>query len=139
VCQGSLAKARHLAHGRSAKKMIWIIIAIAAVAILLFKRHCDRRPDPSIDQIIKTISDFIEDKGGAWDWDDFTTIPLRTPELEKIRKECFDVHWTYPSKDKRSYCSPEGVEVLKKLLSQLKQMPNQVPVDTAHKLADPQH
>ena len=105
--------------------MIWIIISIAAVvAILIFKRHCDRMPDPSIEEIIKTISDFIEGKGGEWDWDDFTTIPLRNPDLERIRKECFEIHYKYPDKDKSLYCGPEGIESLKNLLLQLRQMPN---------------
>ncbi len=112
--------------------MFWVIMTIVVVAILLFKRHCDRRPDPSIKEIIKTISDFIEDKDGKWDWDDFATVPLKNPDLERIRKECYEIRFKYPSKDKHAYCSHEGIEALEELVSKLKQMPSPVlsPTDT---------
>ena len=33
------------------------------------------------------ISDFLEGRDGEWDWDDFTSIALSDPELEKVRQE----------------------------------------------------
>lgn len=36
---------------------------------------------------IKSISDFLNGTGGDWDWDHFTSISLRTPLFNSIRKE----------------------------------------------------
>ncbi len=33
------------------------------------------------------IRDFIDGTGGEWDWDDFTSVPIATLELETIRAQ----------------------------------------------------
>lgn len=40
------------------------------------------------------LEDWIEGKGGDWDWDDFTSIPITDPFLESVREEA--AHMAYP-------------------------------------------
>jgi len=37
-------------------------------------------------KVAETIRAFLEGTGGDWDWDDFTSCPLRDPQLDSIRK-----------------------------------------------------
>ncbi|MBG6118998.1 MULTISPECIES: hypothetical protein [unclassified Sphingobium] len=36
---------------------------------------------------IQSIRNFLQDEGGKWDWDDFTSCSLRDPVLNSIRKK----------------------------------------------------
>ncbi len=33
------------------------------------------------------IRDFLDGSGGEWDWDDFTSVPIKDAALEEIRNE----------------------------------------------------
>jgi hypothetical protein len=35
--------------------------------------------------VIETIGSFLNGSGGEWDWDDFTSSPLRSAKLDSIR------------------------------------------------------
>jgi hypothetical protein len=35
---------------------------------------------------VRTIRDFLNEEGGVYEWDDFTSCSLRDPELSRIRK-----------------------------------------------------
>ena len=37
------------------------------------------------------LKDFLGDNGGAWDWDDFTSIPITDAALDAIRNEAANV------------------------------------------------
>ena len=41
--------------------------------------------DLSADEVVNYLRDFIEGTGGEWDWDDFTSEPIKNPRLESIR------------------------------------------------------
>jgi hypothetical protein len=43
------------------------------------------------EQVSREIEKFLSDTGGAHDWDDFTSISIDGPELEKIRVFCADL------------------------------------------------
>jgi len=38
-------------------------------------------------EVAAAIRAFLEGTGGDWDWDDFTSCPLRDPQLNSIRKQ----------------------------------------------------
>lgn len=40
---------------------------------------------------VKSIQNFLNDNGGKWDWDDFTSCSLRNPNLNSIRKRALSV------------------------------------------------
>ncbi len=74
----------------------------------------------SREEVVTIIEDFINDKGGKWDWDDFISIKLKDPELERIRLICVELPDTHPPSGKGQYCNFEGIELLKKILLSLK-------------------
>ena len=37
------------------------------------------------------LKNFLESESGEWDWDDFTSIPITDPALDRIRQEAEDV------------------------------------------------
>lgn len=39
-------------------------------------------------EVVAYIDDFVDGKGGDWDWDDFTSVPIDEPELDRIRLLC---------------------------------------------------
>jgi len=43
--------------------------------------------DRSAADVAGFIRDFIDGTGGDWDWDDFTSVPITSPELESIRAQ----------------------------------------------------
>lgn len=57
------------------------------------------------------IKDFLDGKGGVWDWDDFTSIPITDPALKRIRQEAAQV--AYPPTD-------DGRAALRQLLARLR-------------------
>jgi hypothetical protein len=42
-------------------------------------------------EVATYLRDFIEGTGGKWDWDDFTSIPIKDPELDRIRREAAEL------------------------------------------------
>jgi hypothetical protein len=68
----------------------------------------------------KYIEDFVMGSGDAWDWDDFISIPLDDPELDKIRVQCATMPDRYPPTRPRQYCNENGTAELRRLAETLK-------------------
>ena len=51
----------------------------------------------SASEVSQTITEFLDDSSGRWDWDDFTSIPITDPALEAIRAEAASI---YPREDR---------------------------------------
>jgi len=43
--------------------------------------------DRSASEVATYLRDFIKGEGGDWDWDDFESVPITDPVLERIRQE----------------------------------------------------
>lgn len=56
-------------------------ILVFKLATLPFDRPAKRSPA----EVAAYLRDFLNESGGEWDWDDFTSIPIRDPALEDIR------------------------------------------------------
>jgi hypothetical protein len=68
------------------------IVAIGAVVVIAFilaarfaGRHGVVR---SRDEVARYIEDFLEGRGDDRDWDEFTSIGIRDPNLDRIRQSC---------------------------------------------------
>ena len=70
-------------------------------------------------EVAKCLEDFLEGRGGRWDWDDFTSIRIKDPGLESIRLRCASLPESYPPKSPGHYCDEEGMAVLRALLANL--------------------
>jgi hypothetical protein len=74
------------------------------------------------EEAVRYIEDFLQDTGGRWDWDDFTSIPIKNDaELDAIRIQCSDLRVDYPpAPGQGGYCNDEGFAVLKSILADLR-------------------
>mgnify|MGYP003388081139 CR=1 FL=1 len=82
-----------------------------------------KRPEMSRDEVAQCIQDFLDGTGGPGDWDDFTSSQIRDPELESVRKQCFDVYTRFPAAKGEGYCNAEGLAELRRLLALLRSQP----------------
>lgn len=57
------------------------------IIVLLRLFGIGKTVDRSAAEVAGFIRDFIDGTGGDWDWDDFTSVPIRSPELESIRAQ----------------------------------------------------
>jgi hypothetical protein len=70
-----------------------ILVAPLAIPIILLlllgqrlfglKSTADLTPE----DVESYLRDFLDGRGGAWDWDDFTSIPITDPTLDDIREQ----------------------------------------------------
>lgn len=70
-------------------------------------------------QTITLIRRFIQGSVDPYEWDDFISIPLRDPELEKLRITCVNLPKDFPPADKQHYCGQAGLEILESLARHL--------------------
>lgn len=45
--------------------------------------------DRTGDEVARYIRNFINGEGNKWDWDDFESVSIANPDLERIRQEAF--------------------------------------------------
>jgi hypothetical protein len=78
--------------------------------------------ETTLEHAIREIENFLSGQGGAYDWDEFTTRPIKNnAELESIRLRCFHLRDAYPPRPgQSSYCNDEGIAVLRRILAGLK-------------------
>ena len=72
------------------------------------------------EQVANAIDGFVNGSGNQWDWDGFTSIRIDDPELEKVRQRCIAIRDEFPPEKVTDYCSPAGMEEMRKLAEGLK-------------------
>ena len=72
------------------------------------------------EQVAKAIDDFASGAPNQWEWDGFISIRIDDPELEKIRQRCISVRDEFPPDKVTDYCSPAGMEEMRKLAEGLR-------------------
>lgn len=79
----------------------------------------------SREEVAEYIDNFLQNRGGDYDWDDFTSIPLDyDPYLEGIRLKCGAVRDEYPPPPGvAAYCNEQGMQVLREMLDELRAGP----------------
>ena len=73
-------------------------------------------------ELADIIERFINGKGSDWEWDDFISVPIKDPELEKIRIRCLNLDKEFPAKRSGEYTSESGLKVLQEYAKRLRQM-----------------
>ena len=61
---------------------IALLVALAVRAGLL-----KGTADLTAEDVESYLEDFLDGESGDWDWDDFSSIPITDPELDRIREE----------------------------------------------------
>jgi hypothetical protein len=104
-----------------------VVILAACVPLLWITTMILERWYPNINkvklsklEVAAYIEDFLNGKGGKWDWDDFTSVSIVDPYLDSIRAHCDKLPSDYPIREKGKYCSSEGIKILEKYLIELK-------------------
>jgi hypothetical protein len=81
--------------------VIWVAVAVAlTIGVIGIAWMRGRAVDRTPDEVAKYLRDFIEGTGGDWDWDDFTSVPIKDPALERIRQEAESVPLPVSSMDR---------------------------------------
>ena len=69
--------------------------------------------------LIKIIENFLDDAGGPWEWDDFTSSPKSIEKIEVVRIEIMSIEKRNPAINE-GWCSEDGLTELGDLLGRLK-------------------
>jgi hypothetical protein len=72
------------------------------------------------EQVASAIDGFVNGAGNQWDWDGFISIRIDDPELERIRQRCIAIRDEFPPEKVTDYCSPAGMEEMRKLAESLR-------------------
>jgi len=73
-----------LANGIGCIAAIFIVPVFLIVKLVMmpFEMPFNR----TAEEVVGYLKGFLEETGGPWDWDDFTSIPIADPRLEDIRQ-----------------------------------------------------
>ncbi len=107
--------------------IMWYLLLISlGVAALLGVFHLlnklSRPHNLTADQVADCIENFLEGRGGAWDWGEFLSFPIQDPVLERIRVRCIELPDVYPVEPGDGYCGPEGEREMRRMLAQLREL-----------------
>ena len=107
--------------------IVWLILgAIALTGIFLFIRSVNRTPDLTPGQVADIIERFTDGaEANPHEWDDYTCIPSRNPELEQIRRDCEAVATIFPPENISEWCNTAGMAELKRLATKARQLAQQ--------------
>jgi hypothetical protein len=112
---------RDIVVGLLALPFILILLAAVPMVALVSKLTGWGSTTPlSKADVAKYLEDFVNNEGGDWDWDDFTSIPIKDPELDKVRQFCEEARLRWPAPDGRGWCSDEGLAQIRALAAQLR-------------------
>ena len=97
----------------TAGKVLLVIVALplAAIAGLLSSVFGLREKRTAV-EVATYLRNFVDGGGGAWDWDDFISVPIADPHLEDIRMRAAAVE--LPPTD-------EGMVAVRELLAEVEQ------------------
>jgi len=87
------------------------VILGVGLALWFLKHH--GKVKRTREEVVTIIESFINGTGEEWGWDDFISIPVHDPELEKIRVRCARLPEEYPPDKSGTYCNEKGLEVLR--------------------------
>jgi hypothetical protein len=78
-----------------------ILIPIALV-VKLISLPFERPHKRTAGEVARYLRCFLDDSGGEWDWDDFTSISLADPSLESIRQRAASVELPVSEEGRRA-------------------------------------
>jgi hypothetical protein len=115
-CGGhSASPARNASHSDAGRRFPSLTLLSPETADS-FSSPMKRTPE----QVANAIEGFVNGSGNQWDWDGFTSIRIDDPELEKVRQRCIAIRDEFPPDKVTDYCSPAGMEEMRKLAESLK-------------------
>lgn len=71
-------------------------------------------------EVADLMERFLSGNIGTWEWDDFISLPINDPELEKVRMRCATLDNEFPATQRGHYCGPEGFKILEMMIKDLR-------------------
>jgi hypothetical protein len=72
-------------------------------------------------EVAQTLENFIDGSGGRWDWDNYSTgVSFKDPYLRDLQIRMASLGNEFPPLSKGHYCSPEGIEVIRSYIRELR-------------------
>lgn len=91
-------------------KVLLVIVAVPLAALAaLVSWAFGLKAKLSALEVATYLRNFVEGGGGAWDWDDFTSVPIADPRLEDIRRRAAAIDLPV---------TEEGLAILRELLAE---------------------
>ena len=72
------------------------------------------------EEVAGEIERFLAGTGGPWAWDDFISIPISDPQLDRIRRRCGQLREQFPPDVSSQYCGAGGMDVMRSMISDLR-------------------
>ena len=74
------------------------------------------------DEVADTIEHLINRIDKKYEWDDFVSVPIADPYLDKIRERCSRIEEEFPVPGKKGlFINNEGLEVLRSYVKELRE------------------
>lgn len=74
----------------------------------------------TVSEVRRYLEEFLSGKGNPYDWDDFLSISIADPYLDSIRNRSNRLQGLYPPNKPGHWCSPEGEDILRCLIDDLR-------------------
>jgi hypothetical protein len=72
-------------------------------------------------EVAQILENFIEGRGGEWDWDDYISgMKFNDPYLRSIQERMALLTNEFPPTSKGQYCGPAGTEVMRRYIDDLR-------------------
>jgi len=103
-----------------------IALPMLSMGIYWLRNLRDRSAKQHIGETASEVADiierFIEGKGSDWEWDDFISLSIQDPTLDKIRVRCLQLDKEFPPAGPSQYTNENGLKVLREYVRQLREM-----------------
>lgn len=99
---------------------IIIYSAVFVLVILFFSLLKRKRVNREPLEVAEILERFISGGCSEWEWDDFTSVPIKDSVLEKIRIHCVQLHDIFPSVNRDHYTNEAGMQILRDYIVQLR-------------------
>lgn len=102
--------------------VIWTLVGVAAVVLALnvLSMTSKRRNRRTAAEVADFIENFLEGRDGPWDWDEFLTIPIADPDLDRVRERCLELPKVYPAPKGGGFCSEDGIAEMRRMVEALR-------------------
>jgi len=99
-----------------------IIILLLIGALFLVKRmYPFKGLEYTRGEVADIIENFLDGRGGEWDWDEFTSISIKDAYLDGIRCKCASLRDEYPPQKPNEYCSDAGAAIMRNFVKELRE------------------
>jgi hypothetical protein len=72
-------------------------------------------------EVANVLENFVEGRGGAWDWDTFLSERFEDEAIAAIQKRCARLNAEFPPEVHGRYCGEKGFVVVRGYVRQLRE------------------